>query len=305
MPVKVVAAAELGLMAGADRVEGTLFGNGERTGNVDLVTLALNLYRDGVDPGLDFSEIDEVVRTVEYCNQMPVSDRQPYSGKLVYTAFSGSHQDAIKKALAKREQEHEVRWEVPYLPIDPLDLGRTYEAIIRVNSQSGKGGIAYLLEKEQGLKLPRAFQVVLSQAVQAVADATGRELSVGEIFEVFRKAYVLHHDPIHLKSYMDREVDGVYELTVELESREGLEVFSAFGKGPIDALVRVIEQRFSKRLDIREYEEHALEAGSGARAVAYLQAECEGELVYGVGMNTNVTLASMLALVSILNQLLL
>src|SRR5438093_7604241 len=264
-----VATAELGLMAGADRVEGTLFGNGERTGNVDLVTIALNLLTQGVDPQLDLSELDEAKRIVEECNELPVHPRHPWAGELVYTAFSGSHQDAIKKGMdAQGRSESEV-WDVPYLPIDPMDLGRTYEAIIRVNSQSGKGGVAYLMETEHNLELPRGLQMDFAQKVQAITDARGGELTADELMEAFRTHYLAYTEPFALLSYThsSAEVDNIVaRLAVDGEERE----LEGTGNGPIASLVHALERGFGISIRIRNYHEHAMSASAGATAAAYV-----------------------------------
>jgi 2-isopropylmalate synthase len=292
-----IAAAELGVMAGADRIEGCLFGNGERTGNVDLVTLALNLYSQGIHPGLDFSDIDEIRRNVEICNQLPVHPRHPYVGELVYTAFSGSHQDAIKKGFAARK-EGEI-WEVPYLPIDPADVGRSYDAVIRVNSQSGKGGIAYLLAAEYGLELPRKLQIELGRVVQQVTDSTGKEINAAEIHTLFRRHYV---DLVSPYRYLDHQVhnDGsVVTVQVELEIEGVKKQFTGKGNGPIDALVAALD------LDLRvmDYHEHALGRGAQAEAAAYVELRRgAGATVYGAGLDVNLIAASLKAVVSAVNH---
>jgi 2-isopropylmalate synthase len=292
-----VAAAELAVMAGADRVEGCLFGNGERTGNVDLVTLALNLYSQGVHPGLDFSDIDEVRRAVELCNQLPVHPRHPYVGDLVYTAFAGSHQDAIKKGFAAR-REGDV-WEVPYLPVDPADLGRSYDAVIRVNSQSGKGGIAYLLSTEYGLELPRPLQIELARRVQEVTDTTGREITAAEIHALFRRTYV---DPVRPYRYIGHAIRNegkVVHLEVELEIDGQRRLFSGTGNGPVDALVSGL----GLDLRVRDYHEHALGRGAHAEAVAYVEVRRgAGPSAHGVGIDANLVAASLRAVVAAANR---
>jgi 2-isopropylmalate synthase len=291
-----VAAAELGVMAGADRIEGCLFGNGERTGNVDLVTLALNLYSQGVHPGLDFSDIDGVRRCVEVCNALPVHPRHPYGGDLVYTAFSGSHQDAIKKGLAARQAD--APWEVPYLPIDPADVGRTYDAVIRVNSQSGKGGIAYLLATEYGLQLPRRLQIEFSRVVQNVTDATGKEITAAEIHELFSSTYLQIEEPYRYVGHRLRK-QHTTSLEVELETGGTIRRLAGTGNGPIDALISAL------RLDLRvmDYAEHALERGAQASAVAYVEIRRgQGSAVYGVGIDSDLVAASLKAVVSAVNR---
>jgi len=296
-----VATAELGLMAGADRVEGTLFGNGERTGNVDLVTLAFNLLTQGVDPRLDLSWIDEAKRIVEECNELPVHPRHPWVGELVYTAFSGSHQDAIKKGMhAQRRSESEV-WDVPYLPIDPADLGRTYEAIIRVNSQSGKGGVAYLMEAEHGLELPRGLQVDFAQAVQAETDRRGDELNADELLALFHAHYLAHTGPYGLGPYTHSsgaEDRIVASLSFEGEPRE----VTGEGNGPIAALVDALAQAFGVTVNVRAYHEHALSAAADATAAAYIEADVDGTLAWGVGLHTSIATASLRAVVNAVNR---
>jgi len=304
-----VAAAELAVMAGAERVEGCLFGNGERTGNVCLVTLGLNLHTQGIDPGIDFSDIGDVIRTVEYCNQLPVHPRHPYGGELVFTAFSGSHQDAIKKGLAARAVDvaggNHV-WDVPYLPIDPADLGRTYEAVIRVNSQSGKGGIAYLLERDFGLALPRLLQIEFSQVIQAIADASGKELSPAEIHAAFESEYVAATTPIAFAGHRAQHngADGTVEhLTAHLRV-DGVEtVLHGAGNGPVDAFVAAVRTGLSLPIHVVNYHEHAIGAGEDATAVAYVQLRVGPDrTVYGVGRDANIVTATLRALVSAINR---
>ncbi|MET0442076.1 MAG: 2-isopropylmalate synthase [Casimicrobiaceae bacterium] len=304
-----VAAAELGVMAGADRVEGCLFGNGERTGNVCLVTLGLNLHSQGIDPGIDFSDIGEVIRTVEHCNQLPVHPRHPYGGELVFTAFSGSHQDAIKKGLAARvadvERGNEV-WDVPYLPLDPADLGRTYEAVIRVNSQSGKGGIAYLLERDYGLALPRLLQVEFSQVIQGITDATGKELSPADIFEAFEREYLAIASPVHYVGHRAQHngVDGTVEhLTAHLRVHDVEAVLHGAGNGPVDAFVAAVRSGLSLPIHVLNYHEHAIGAGEDAMAVSYVQLRVGSDrTVYGVGRDANIVTATLRALTSAINR---
>jgi len=297
-----VAAAELGVLAGADRVEGTLFGNGERTGNVDVVNLALNLFSQGVDPELDVRDIDKARHVAEYANRLPIHPRHPYVGELVYTAFSGSHQDAIKKGMTAIGDSYDV-WEVPYLPIDPKHTGRTYEAIIRVNSQSGKGGVAYLLSTEHGLDLPRAMQVEFSQQVQRLTEQSGTEISPAEIWEVFTTTYQPDNPTIQLISsevaadqhqtriFAQLLVDG-HHVTVKGE-----------GNGPIDALMAGLRGELGVDFSVRDYSEHALTAGSGASAVAYVEAQdAAGATWWGVGMSSSILDASLEAVISAANR---
>ena len=309
-----VAAAELGYMAGADRIEGCLFGNGERTGNVCLVTLGLNLFSQGIDPMIDFTGIDEIRRTVEYCNQLPVNERHPYAGDLVYTAFSGSHQDAIKKgfermavdAEAAGKTVDEIVWGVPYLPIDPKDLGRSYEAVIRVNSQSGKGGVAYLLKSEHSLDLPRRLQIEFSGVVQHRADTDGGEISAEEIWTIFNDEYLPSTDAqwgrLSLKGHQNvAAVDQLDSLqaTIVLDGEES--VIDGTGNGPIAAFVQALSP---KGFDVRvlDYHEHALSAGGDARAAAYLECSVAGEVFWGVGIDANIVTASLKAVISAVNR---
>ncbi|MBW4049258.1 MAG: 2-isopropylmalate synthase [Proteobacteria bacterium] len=295
-----VAAAELAVMAGADRVEGCLFGNGERTGNVDLVTLALNLYSQGIHPGLDFSNINAVARTVEDCNQLPIHPRHPYVGDLVFTAFSGSHQDAIKKGLAA--QDPKGIWEVPYLPVDPADLGRAYDSVIRVNSQSGKGGIAYLLESAYGLVMPRRLQVEFSGVVQQHTDATGAEVTAQELWAMFNAEYVQAAQPLHYVAHHLNEHGEQQGIRLELEVGGKRLVLRGEGNGPIDAAVQALHLP----LVVHSYEERALGLGSGARAVAMVELAMEGmpATTFGVGIDPNIVTASIRAIVSGANRLL-
>ena len=296
-----VATAELGLMAGADRVEGTLFGNGERTGNVDLVTIALNLLTQGVDPELDLSQLDVAKAIVEECNELPIHPRHPWVGELVYTAFSGSHQDAIKKGMHAQQRASSELWDVPYLPIDPADLGRDYEAIIRVNSQSGKGGVAYLMETEHSLELPRGLQVDFAQKVQSIADAQGNELTADELLAAFHDHYLAHVTPYELGSYTHSSGDTdqiVAELTTEGEPRE----ITGSGNGPIAALVDAFEREFGIAIRIRNYHEHAMAAAADATAAAYIEAEIDDDLVWGVGVHPSIVTASLRAVVNAVNR---
>ena len=303
-----VAAAELAVMAGADRVEGCLFGNGERTGNVCLVTLALNLYSQGVDPKLDFSDIGSVIRTAEYCTALPVHPRHPYAGELVFTAFSGSHQDAIRKGFAAQRAE-EARgspiWEVPYLPIDPADVGRTYEAVIRVNSQSGKGGIAFLLERDFGLALPRLLQIEFSQVVQAIADETGKELSSADLHAAFVREYSVRDTPIayvdHRSTHAGAQGAGEH-LTARL-AIDGVEtLLSGNGNGPVDAFVQALREGVGADVHVLAYHEHATGTGEDATAVAYVQLRAGTRTVYGVGLDPNIVTATLKAVIAALNR---
>lgn len=297
-----VAAAELGVLAGADRVEGTLFGNGERTGNVDLVTLAMNLFSQGVDPELDISDIDKARHVAEYANRLPIHMRHPYVGELVYTAFSGSHQDAIKKGMAVIGDEYE-QWEVPYLPIDPKHTGRTYEAIIRVNSQSGKGGVAYLLSTEFGLDLPRAMQVEFQREVQALTEAVGTEVSASAIWEAFTTTYLPENPTIQMLSSevtSDQQRTKIYAQLIVAGEHVTLK---GEGNGPIDALLNGLSDELGVKMTIRDYHEHALTSGSSASAVAYVEAEgSEGTRWWGVGMSSSILDASLEAVVSAANR---
>ena len=303
-----VAAAELAVMAGADRVEGCLFGNGERTGNVCLVTLALNLYSQGVDPKLDFGDIGSVIRTAEYCTALPVHPRHPYAGELVFTAFSGSHQDAIKKGFAAQRAEEaggNPIWEVPYLPIDPADVGRTYEAVIRVNSQSGKGGIAFLLERDFGLALPRLLQIEFSQVVQAIADDTGKELSAADLHAAFEQEYVARGNPI---AYIDHRAshasaEGASEHLTARLSIDGVEtLLSGTGNGPVDAFVYALREGVGADVHVLAYHEHATGTGEDATAVAYVQLRAGTRTVYGVGLDPNIVTATLKAVIAALNR---
>jgi len=289
------AAAELALMAGADRVEGCLFGNGERTGNLDLVNVALNLYTQGVHPNLDFSDIDEVRRCVEHCNQLPVHPRHPYVGELVYTSFSGSHQDAIKKAFSVRK-EGDV-WEIPYLPVDPKDLGRSYEAVIRVNSQSGKGGIAYLLEAEYGIELPRRLQIEFSQLVQQVMDTHGKELGAADIWQLFDREYGVKQAPA-LQPQIGTAEDGQTTVSAQADLCVRMVKVQGQGKGPIDAFVEGLNEVLQTKVRVLDYHEHALGSGADAQAVAYLELRVGEATLFGVGMDSNIASASLKAIVS-------
>ena len=293
------AAGEFALMAGADRLEGCLFGNGERTGNVDVVNIALNLYTQGIPPNLDFSDIDEVRRCVEYCNQLPVHPRHPYAGDLVYTSFSGSHQDAIKKAFAAR-RDGDV-WEMPYLPIDPKDLGRSYDAVIRVNSQSGKGGISYLLETEYGVELPRRLQIEFSQVVQAVMDDAGKELNAADLWSIFENEYGIGRASAGqvMHPSISESADGVVTLRASAYLLEQVVMVEGEGGGPIDAFVNGLNRRLESAVRVLDYHEHSIGSGADAKAVAYLELRIgDATTVFGVGIDDNIVLASLKAIVS-------
>ncbi|BCI55619.1 2-isopropylmalate synthase [Mycolicibacterium litorale] len=307
-----VAAAELGYQAGADRIEGCLFGNGERTGNVCLVTLGLNLFSRGVDPQIDFSNIDEIRRTVEYCNQLPVHERHPYGGDLVYTAFSGSHQDAINKGLDQMKVDadaadadmDDILWQVPYLPIDPKDVGRTYEAVIRVNSQSGKGGVAYIMKADHGLVLPRRLQIEFSQAIQKITDGEGGEVSPKEMWDVFAEEYLSPIRPLErIRQRVDAaEEDGGTDTITATVLVDGVErEIVGAGNGPLAAFVDALGA-IGFDISVLDYSEHALSAGEEAQAAAYVEASVDGKTVWGVGIATSITTASLRAVVSAVNR---
>ncbi|MDO9379087.1 MAG: 2-isopropylmalate synthase [Nocardioidaceae bacterium] len=305
-----VAATELALMGGADRVEGCLFGHGERTGNVDLVTLGMNLFSQGIDPQIDFSDIDEVRRTVEYCTGLPVHPRHPYAGDLVYTAFSGSHQDAIKKGLEDLEHRaaeqgipvSQIDWEAPYLPIDPHDVGRSYEAVIRVNSQSGKGGVAYLLRSEHHLDLPRRLQIEFSRVVQQLTEGEAGEISGDAIWAAFRREYLDRDDAYTFEGVRSQvSADGRDEMTVDLTVRGEPQSFKGEGNGPVAAFVDGMRSA-GAHIRVLDYSEHALSAGGDARAAAYVEAEVGDEIVWGVGIDANIVVASLRAVVSAANR---
>ena len=305
-----VAATELAMMAGADRVEGCLFGHGERTGNVDLVTLGMNLFSQGIDPQIDFSNIDEIRRTVEYCTNLPVHPRHPYAGDLVYTAFSGSHQDAIKKGLEdldrKAEEQgvtvSELPWEAPYLPIDPHDVGRSYEAVIRVNSQSGKGGVAYILKSEHQLDLPRRLQIEFSRVIQEMSEGEAGEIDPDTIWDAFTKAYLTVEQPYSLKSFSSvTSSDGRDEQIVNLAVRGTEMSFRGEGNGPVDAFVDGMRQAGSN-IRVLDYTEHALSEGGDAKAAAYVECDIAGEVVWGVGIHENIVMASLRAVVCAANR---
>jgi 2-isopropylmalate synthase len=307
-----VAAAELGLLAGADRIEGCLFGNGERTGNVDLVTLGLNLFSQGIDPMINFSQIDEIKRTVEYCNQLPVHERHPYVGDLVYTAFSGSHQDAIKKGVAFLEADADAAgveidkftWGVPYLPIDPKDVGRSYEAVIRVNSQSGKGGVAYIMKEEHKLDLPRRLQIEFSGVVQQHTDEEGGEVNPQEMWDIFAAEYLVDHQvgkAFKMERYSTATVDGKVEIDVEVIHRGARRPLVGVGNGPIDAFVQAVVP-LGIHARVLDYAEHALTSGGDAQAAAYVEVEVGDRTVWGVGIDANIVSASIKAINSAINR---
>ncbi|KQX07084.1 MULTISPECIES: 2-isopropylmalate synthase [unclassified Leifsonia] len=313
-----IAAAELGYLAGADRIEGCLFGNGERTGNVDLVALGINLFTQGIDPQIDFSDLDEVKRTAEYCNQLPVHERSPWAGDLVYTAFSGSHQDAIKKGFEAMEKDaaergvtvDQLKWAVPYLPVDPKDLGRTYEAVIRVNSQSGKGGVAYLLKTDHALDLPRRLQIEFSGVVQTKTDTEGGEVSSDDIWRAFRDEY-LPAPADHPEEKWGRfellsvrsasELDGSVALTVGLRDGEERVTIEGNGNGPVDAFLDVL-RRNGADVRVLDYSEHALSSGGNAHAAAYVECVVEGVTLWGVGIDGDISTASLKAVISAVNR---
>jgi len=299
-----VAATELGLLAGADRVEGTLFGNGERTGNLDIVTVALNLYQHGIDPKLDFSNLHSIIDVYERCTGMSVPPRQPYAGELVFTAFSGSHQDAIKKGLAEREKIPGAHWDVPYLTIDPTDIGREYREVIRVNSQSGKGGVAYLLESEFGIELPKDMQREFGPIANDAVDKLGREVSGAELKAMFWKEYVERISPWHLSGFETESKNGVVKCRAKLLRDNKPVEFSGEGNGPLAALVHGFTTAGVPRFEITNYSEHALSSGEGAAAIAYIQIKtADGKSRWGAGVDTNIELASVRAVLSALNRL--
>ena len=300
-----VAAAELGLMAGADRIEGTLFGNGERTGNVDIVTLGLNLFTQGIDPRLDFSDINKTMREVEYCNQLPVHPRHPYAGDLVFTAFSGSHQDAIKKGFDEMRNSNDSKWRVPYLPIDPEDVGRTYEAVIRINSQSGKGGISYILEQDYGVTLPRRMQIDFSQVIQKQADETGKELNSKEIWESFENYYLKNNSK--KISYNSHEIQSSKEKDVIklslLEKNKEIQI-EGTGNGPIDAFINALNDHLSSDFKVSDYHQHSISSGSDASAAAYIEIQNKNSSDWGAGIDQNTTVASYKAILNCINKIL-
>jgi 2-isopropylmalate synthase len=305
-----VAAAELGYLAGADRIEGTLFGNGERTGNVDLVTLGLNLFTQGIDPEVDLSDVDEIRRTVEYCNQLSVHERHPYGGDLVYTAFSGSHQDAIKKGFEAMAVDagaagvtvDDIPWAVPYLPIDPRDVGRTYEAVIRVNSQSGKGGVAYVMKTEHSLDLPRRLQIEFSHVVQARTDSEGGEVLPGEMWQVFAAEYLEPSRPLELNAVHTSSAAGTKDsLRVGLYVDGVRRELEGSGNGPVSAFVDALAG-LGHDVRVLDYNEHAMSSGGDARAAAYLECAVGDRVLWGVGIDANIVTASLKAVVSAVNR---
>jgi 2-isopropylmalate synthase len=297
-----VAAAELAVMAGADRVEGTLFGNGERTGNVDIVTLAANMYSQGIDPQLDLRDIGDMVKTVEYCNQLPVHPRHPYAGDLVFTAFSGSHQDAIKKGIAAMSTSNSGAWEVPYLPVDPADFGRSYEAVIRVNSQSGKGGVAYLLQADHGLDLPRRLQVEFAGVVQKLAEGTGKEITSAAIWQEFQREY-LHGKGLEFVEHSTLPAtDGSRRLEAQVRIDGAARTIKGQGAGPIDAFVDAVTRDCGVRVEIVDYREHAIGHGAASQAAAYVEARIDGRTLFGVGIDANIVAASLRAVASAVSR---
>ncbi|MEZ5790803.1 MAG: 2-isopropylmalate synthase [Nitratireductor sp.] len=302
-----VAATELALMAGADRVEGTLFGNGERTGNVDLVTLALNMYTQGVDPMLDCSDIERMKKVYEYSNQLRIPERHPYVGELVYTAFSGSHQDAINKGMKAIRKANTPVWEVPYLPIDPQDVGRTYEAIIRINSQSGKGGIAYILQEDYGLNLPRNLQVEFRNVIQSITDKEGKELPARRIYQEFLREYVEQPGGrirfVDHTTISDPQTKGLRILTAEITDNGKQVSIEGRGTGPIDGFIDALSRYLDLPLSVADYSEHSLQRGSDASAICYMDIESDGRRIFGAGINKNIVTASLEAIVSAANRL--
>ncbi len=299
-----VAASEFGLMAGADRVEGTLFGNGERTGNVDIVTIALNMLTQGIEPELDFSNINSVMREVEYCNQLPVHPRHPYAGDLVFTAFSGSHQDAIKKGFQAIKNSNDPKWEVPYLPIDPADLGRNYEAVVRINSQSGKGGVAFLLEKDHGVSLPRRLQISLSQKIQKLADESGKEISSSEIWDIFEKSYLQPVDNFSYIKHSSSSKQEIHSLELTMNMKNIETVIKGSGNGPIDSFINGLSNEVGVDIKVADYHQSAISSGSDAKAAAYIELENNGKTFWGVGIHPNTTRASFDAIIVGLSKLL-
>ena len=299
-----VAASEFGLMAGADRVEGTLFGNGERTGNVDIVTIALNMLTQGIEPKLDFSNINSVMREVEYCNQLPVHPRHPYAGDLVFTAFSGSHQDAIKKGFHAIKQSNDPKWEVPYLPIDPADLGRNYEAVVRINSQSGKGGVAFLLEKDHGVSLPRRLQISLSQEIQKIADESGKEITSNEVWNIFESNYLKPINNFLYIKHTSSSKDEIHSLQLTMKMNDKEVQIEGSGNGPIDSFINGISKNMGITLKVADYQQSAISSGSDAKAAAYIELEKDDKTFWGVGINPNTTRASFDAIIVGLSKLL-
>ncbi len=299
-----VAATELGLMAGADRVEGCLFGHGERTGNVDIVTLAMNMYSQGIDPQLNFGKMNTVVREVEYCTDIPVHPRHPYAGELVFTAFSGSHQDAIRKGLSDIKDHPDQFWKVPYLPIDPFDVGRSYEAVIRVNSQSGKGGVTYLLEEDHGIELPRRLQIEFSKVAQMFADGEGVELTSERLYAIFESEYFNAKPSLEIQTPIDIEEDseGNTHMQLTLKTPVGNKALDATGNGPISALVNGVNALFGWNVDVVDYNEHARSKGSSANAVSYVEMQIDNKTLFGAATHANTSRSSLKAVISALNR---
>ena len=301
-----VAATELGLMAGADRVEGTLFGNGERTGNVDLITLGLNLFTQGINPQIDFSDINSLIETAEYCNRLPIHERHPYAGKLVHTAFSGSHQDAIRKGMDAIEKSNSQKWEVPYLPIDPADIGRTYEAIIRVNSQSGKGGSAWILETEHHIKIPKQAEIELSKYVQKLADTSGLEISSNDIWEIFQNQFI-KNDPFKLINFVSRasnKTSGLEIIQADIQYKGKIDNFTSEGNGPISAFVNGIRENYNLEFTLKDFGQNTRSATSKAESAAYVELKDKNDQsIFGCGIHTSITLAPILAVISAINKI--
>jgi 2-isopropylmalate synthase len=298
-----VAASELSIMAGADRVEGTLFGNGERTGNVDIITMAMNMFSQGVDPKLDISNVNELVRMAEYCNQLPVHPRHPYAGELVFTAFSGSHQDAINKGFKHMKASNALLWEVPYLPIDPMDLGRSYEAVVRINSQSGKGGIAYVMETEHGIELPRRLQIEFSKVVQSIADGEGVEVAADRLWSAFEGEYLEGNGRYKFLEHHATSDHGVQPLTAKIMDDGKPKSIKGQGNGPVDGFVDALKKESSLAFDVVDYREHAMGHGANAAAVAYVELRLgDGTSLFGVGIDKNIVVASLKAVVSGVNR---
>jgi 2-isopropylmalate synthase len=298
-----VAATELGLMAGADRVEGTLFGNGERTGNVDIITLAMNMFSQGVDPALDISNVNDLVRMAEYCNQLPIHPRHPYAGELVFTAFSGSHQDAINKGFKAMKASNQPLWEVPYLPIDPMDLGRSYEAVVRINSQSGKGGIAYVMETEHGIDLPRRLQIEFSKVVQSIADGEGVEVEASRLWQAFESEYLDGNGRYSFVEHTSKGDHGDQPITAKLMVDGKLKTIKGHGNGPVDGFVDAIRKDSGVVFDVADYREHAMGHGASASAVAYMELRlADGTSLFGVGIDKNIVVASLKAVMSGVNR---
>ncbi len=294
-----VAAAEMGVLAGADRIEGTLFGNGERTGNMDIVTMAMNLYSLGIDPELDFTNMGEIAQTVTECNQLPVHPRHPYVGELVFTAFSGSHQDAIKKCLAKPAKDN--KWDIAYLPIDPRDIGRSYQDVVRINSQSGKGGVAYVLQRDHGVDLPRWMQIDFSRAVQQLSEDHARELSVAEIWQLFQQTYMQKTQPFALKSFNFSRQQDRDDVKATVATAHGEEIISGSGNGTLASFIQAMERYTQKTMRVINYAEHALSAGTRAQAMAYVQINIDGEIYTGVAQSHDTVTAMLRAAIIAIN----